>query len=154
MLYCTVASSDQTQSNPPRPTVELEFPVAEVIRSNGTEYRCFAADGEGWKRVAHIHVDYQAFFLWTQWADRTINRTRAERNELSLQLNLSQQLLATSEHSRATFVQLFNEERGLRLKAEARLDHSSPRWLTWGLGGLALAEIGAIIALVAAGAAQ
>lgn len=153
-LCCTVARSQAIQSSPQRPAFEIEFPPAEVVRVGGVEYRCFAADGESWKRVAHIVVDYRAFFAWGQWVDRTFVRMQAERNELSLQLSTAQELLTTSENSRAVIARLFDEEHTLRLQAEARLDNSTPRWLSWGLGGVALVEAGAIVALVAAGAAR
>jgi hypothetical protein len=70
-IVCSTASAQTTSDALPHPETFYEFPVAKATTIAGVEYRCFEADGS-WRTVAHVVVDYRAFYLWAQRADAEI----------------------------------------------------------------------------------
>jgi hypothetical protein len=79
LMLCSTVSAQTIE--PSRPVEERPFPAAAHITMDGTEYRCFAANGDDWKQVAHIVVDYRAFFAWATWADAEMAKIEILRNK-------------------------------------------------------------------------
>jgi len=112
LMLCSTAIAQTTE--PSRPTEQRAFPEAARIIMDGTEYRCYEANGDEWKQVAHIVVDYRAFFAWATWAD-------AEMAKLAI---LHEKNLVLERFSRDTELALkittdaYHQEQELRQAAE------------------------------------
>jgi hypothetical protein len=143
LMQCCTATADEIE--PKRPNRQYEFPVAVEINHGGVVHKCFAKDGEDWKTVGHIIVDYRLFFHWSTWAESRM----LQLDTIQRQSAMWQHLAQSNERSFRFMEQVYTEEHKLRIGIER-----DKRILPWALGLGLLLETVAITGLSIWGAAK
>jgi len=130
---------------PRRPDREYQFPVAQEHTVDGVVLKCFEKDGQGWKTVGHMVVDYRAFFPWAEWADSQIGQVENLVHQRAMWMAIAK----SAEQANSISSNALLEERELRLSVERE-----KRVVPWLLGGAAFFEMIAIAGLSIWGAAK
>lgn len=123
-----------------RPLEEREVPEAIDFSVDGRELRCF--DRDGWEQIAHIVIDYRAFF---GWADR-----------MELRLKIEEGSHAITRHKLESFEEIARLSKDANQMCLAQIDSyqqaakSEKTRKVWSLVGhavglVAIATLGAVV---------
>jgi hypothetical protein len=151
-MLCSASAPARADDGVPRPNVERPWPEAGKLHVSGKDFRCYEAAGDGWKAVGHLVVDYRAFFSWAAWAEGQLAARDAEIRNLEQQLAILRETATDAVAQMVEADRLAASEHQLRLEAEEQVADRSPRWVTLGVGALAVVEaLGVIVLSVSLG---
>lgn len=111
LLSMSITKSANSGVELQRPLEERQVPEAIDFSVDGRELRCF--DRDGWEQVAHIIIDYRAFFGWADRMELTLlieRKTNAVLEEKLVKTREIYQMSRDANHMMLSQIDLYQQE--------------------------------------------